>query len=292
MFFDEKNGTSGLYKEIQSDKNLGDWKEWINALWDKYENFAPKGFKVQVSNCKDEEFESRIWEMLLANRVIENGFELEKNDSDFRPDICVKNKDSKVWFECYLPTPGDDNNLLTENSVVNKDENIACCTSAIRKKCSPEKIKGKETQYFNWLSSEKFVKENETFILAINGKNLRRLAGNFDVISIAYSLVKEQYNFTDTMDLISTGFEYQPKIFKRNDKKRVIDKCFCDNKYSHLSGILYAKDWGPAPNNARPSYTYLPNLFAKNDLELDISSFFSVITRDDLLSIKEIRDSI
>lgn len=52
MFFDLKNGTSGFYKEIQLNKNLGDWKEWINALWDEYENFAPKGFKVQVSNCR------------------------------------------------------------------------------------------------------------------------------------------------------------------------------------------------------------------------------------------------
>ena len=291
MLFEEKYGNSVSYNNINSEQCCKESKDYLEKIWNIYKDYAPKDFQKKISTHDDATFNAVIWEMILGCRLLKNGFKLEQIDSDDRPDICIKTPTHRIWLECYLPSPPNKDSLLTnitthesnkgtksKSGGVNSDQNIACCTSGIYKKCAPIP----KSQYSKW-QEKNIINENDIFILAINGKNTHIHALLPDVAKIAYPIGQEYCELNRDAQIINRGYIYQEEIKKRNKdgKKTSINKCFfTNNNYSHLTGILYSKEWldrVKSSINYKEPYIYLPNIYAKNQLNLNISSFAETI---------------
>ena len=82
-------------------------RTFLDAMWASYEPFADRGFRHGFARDPD----ARFWEMYLGCRLIKSGKTLlpfGERRFDGGPDICVLDRERRIWIEAIAPGPGED----------------------------------------------------------------------------------------------------------------------------------------------------------------------------------------
>lgn len=91
-----------LFLRYKDDELLQEAREFIESLWEIYEEFCPdEHFSSEIRH----QFHQRTWEMYLACSLLENGHKLLKPKPK-GPDICI-DADPPIWIEAVSVNSGD-----------------------------------------------------------------------------------------------------------------------------------------------------------------------------------------
>ncbi len=257
------------WKIILDDENAI-YREWLQKLWGNFKPYAPNDFKYHIEN-DEEKLDSLIWEMLLANTLLEAGFTLKKVSSD-NPDICINYNGGNIWIECTVPNTGDptrpdsvpEKKFDGEFHEVPMDKNTLRFTNALSEK---------KKQYSTWLERG-VCKREEPFIIALHGRKLdfkvyeRRLP---DILRALYAVGDMVVTFNTKSDFHDEGYSRKPEIKKVNDSV-VSTTFFCDNNNVEISGVLFSREWCQYLSLS-PKYCFVKNIFATNPSPISFNSF-------------------
>lgn len=252
--------------------------DWIESLWQQFEPYAPRDFPQNFRNDKPSYY-SLTWEIFLASILLDNGFVLDKLRSSDAPDLCVLDDNgNNVWFECYyatrgqklpcLPTLSENNGMSSQVTQEHSDKNLLRVTM---------NLDGKKQQHLNWINKD-ICKTNEPYVIAINGRDLDlHMSHNNlpDAARAVYPMGEPVgYFYPDDRPF---EIDYPRVDFIKGPKGGPVSKTFfLDQKNSHISGILFSKDWWGYGTTA-PKNVYIPNIYADNPCTLDLSNFAQII---------------
>lgn len=252
-----------LIKDAKSVPGTFKYLEQMESLWRIYQPFASPDFQHQIL-ADDDKFYSLTWEMMLGAKLLENGYRLEPSTNDKRPDLCLVWEGKRTWIECCLPTGGDPskpNSVTTlpcdgKAHKVYPDKSILRCTQVL---CE------KKQQHLKWI--EKGVcNQNEPFLIAINGRNLKLQIFNNNLPQILRALygTGDMYAVFDSKDAEyrDSGYHFNPSIAK-SETASVPTTFFLEKGNSHITGVLFSTDWIRRYSSS-PQYCYVENINAAN----------------------------
>ncbi len=99
--FTEGAATDRLFLSYRDDPWLHEGREYIESLWDVYEEYCPdEHFTTEIRH----QFHQRTWEIFLACSLISNGHRLCKPGQK-GPDICI-DADPPIWIEAVSVKAG------------------------------------------------------------------------------------------------------------------------------------------------------------------------------------------
>nr|WP_281721637.1 hypothetical protein [Nitrosomonas nitrosa] len=250
-------------EKAKSVPGAAEYLEHMERLWRIYQPFASPDFQYQIL-ADDDKFYSLTWELILGAKLLENGYRLEPSMNDKRPDLCVIWEGKTIWIECCLPTGGDPSkpNSVTETPCdgemhkVYPDKSVLRCTQVLSEK---------KQQHLEWI--EKGVcDQNESFLIAINGRNLQLEIFDNDLPQILRALygIGDMYAVFDSKDpeYSESGYRFNPLIAK-SETASVSTTFFLEKENSHISGVLFSTDWITRYSSC-PQYCYVENINAAN----------------------------
>ena len=238
-------------------------KKIIEKLWEDFAPFADKQFLDEIeTNLK-----TRFWEMYLGCSFLYNNFKLELPNIKGGPDLIINYKNTNLWVEAVTPQKGDGEDKLEKppNMVV---VNVPQDKMILRIQNS---IDEKKRNYLGWIDKN-VVRENEPFILAINGSELifGRTEREMPLILRAISQFGNQYlTFSkEDFEIIGQGFHFEESVTKSSGT--VINKNIIENKdYNFISAFLYScVDPLNRPEKMGDDYILIHNPLAKNTLPI------------------------
>ena len=121
-------------------------RAYVLDTWERFnqQGLAKGNFVSDLISGEDSKLFQRLWEMVLALHLIEQGFELQSNDPG--PDFSFSLDGKKVWIETIAPEPVDLSEKWLKDEGVNRDEQILLrwtnALSAKKKKFSEYRDKG------------------------------------------------------------------------------------------------------------------------------------------------------
>lgn len=256
-----------LVAVLKSGPGTSTYIDHIEKLWQVYQPFASAHF--QRNFLTDEsKFDSLMWEMILGVAFLEHGYQLQPSKSDNRPDLCIVLKGQKIWIECCLPRRGDPGNPNSVQEIpsdgefheVDPDKSVLRCTA---------KLAEKKAQHKKWIEDGVCI-ENEPFIIAINGHNLRlniHDASLPDILRALYGL-GDRYVTFDVKDLShkESGYQFKPAIVKSGNAKvprPIPTTFFLERDNNHISGVIYSTYW-IGHCSSTPQYCYIENVNGRN----------------------------
>ncbi|MCK5658258.1 MAG: hypothetical protein KAH96_00065 [Alphaproteobacteria bacterium] len=237
----------------------------LERLWERYAHYAHSGFQRQFLSDNDK-FYSLTWEMLLANKLLEYGYNLLLNESDDAPDLCVLYNDQRVWIECSLPERGDLNepdsvplpNYSEDFSEYDIDKSVLRCTNILN---------AKKAQYLKWIRKG-VCRPEDAFIIAINGKDLKLHIHDDelpDVIRALYGIGDKIAFFSpETSSIRECRYSRRENIFKES-KKPVHTTFFLNTENQNIDGILFSNDW-IGHWSSPPNYCFVENIKSGNKI--------------------------
>jgi len=86
-------------------KNNEEVKNRLTELYQRYRGwcFKDRKFYQDFTDGSDSHFYAYIWEMVLAQHLIERGLDI--NSADEGPDFRIKYKETTIWLEAICPSP-------------------------------------------------------------------------------------------------------------------------------------------------------------------------------------------
>lgn len=237
-------------------------KELANNLWQRYEPFADDHFLDQFQR----DFYARFWEMDLTCCLLDFNFSIDSVNHG--PDIKITNNDTPIWVEAIAPNNGKEGLpdsvpelTLGVASSVPDEQIILRLTSAI-----DEKYK-KYNQYIK----DGIVLENEPYIIAINGGQIRHATSDFNPPRIVRAVfpIGNEYIQLDraTMKPVGGGFHYKEAVTKANGTDIPID-IFLNPEFKGISAIIYSNsDCCNRPETTGLDYVTVHNPMARNPIE-------------------------
>jgi hypothetical protein len=252
-----------LIGDAKSFPGASEYLEHMESHWRIYQPFASPNFQYQIL-ADDDKFYSLTWELMLGAKFLENGYRLKPSINDKRPDLCLMLEGRRIWIECCLPTGGDPSkpNSVTEIPCdgeaheVYPDKSVLRCTQVLSEK---------KQQHLKWI--EKGVcDENEPFLIAINGRNLKLQIYNSSLPQILRALygTGDMYVVFDSKDAEyrESGYHFNPRIDK-SETASIPTTFFLEKENSHISGVLCSTDWITRYSSC-PQYCYVENINAAN----------------------------
>ena len=266
--FDTRIATFGklCQRHVEDAKSLpgaADYLEHMERLWRTYQSFASPDFQRQLL-ADDGKFYSLTWEMMLGATLFEKGYHLEPSIDDNRPDLCLILGGKRIWIECCLPTGGDPSNPNSVTEMVSDGEfhkvdpnkSVLRCTQA---------LSGKKQQHLKWIAQH-VCNQNEPFLIALNGLNLRLKISNVSLPQILRALYAtgDMYAVLDSKnpDNTESGYLFTPKIHK-SEKTPISTTFFLEKDNNHISGVLFSTAW-IMHYSSSPQYCYVENINADN----------------------------
>jgi len=235
----------------------------MEKLWEDFAPFADKQFLDEIeTNLK-----SRFWEMYLGCSFLYNNYNLELPSHNGGPDLKITYKTINLWIEAVTPQKGDGEDKLEEppNMVV---VNVPQDKMILRIQNS---IDEKKRNYLRWIDKN-VVRENEPFILAINGSELpfARTEREMPLILRAISQFGDQYlTFSkEDFEIIDQGYHYEDSVTKTSGT--IINKNIIENvDYNFISAFLYSSvDPLNRPESIGDDYILIHNPLAANKLPI------------------------
>ena len=135
-------------------------RAYVLDTWERFnqQGLAKGNFVSDLISGEDSKLFQRLWEMVLARHMIEQGFELQSNDPG--PDFSFDLDGKKVWIEATAPEPIGLPEKWLKDEGVNRDEQILLrwtnALSVKKKKFSEYRDKG-------------IVQNNDVCVIAITG---------------------------------------------------------------------------------------------------------------------------
>jgi hypothetical protein len=250
-----------LVEDAKSASGAAEYLDHMEKLFRTYRPFASPEFQYHLLT-DDSKFDSLTWEMILGVTLIEKGYHLEPSRNDYRPDLCLIHEEKKIWIECSLPSGGDP---LKPNSVpplvfdgeahkVDHDKSVLRCTQALY---------AKKAQPIKWIA-EGVCNQDESFIIAINGRNLRLAIYQRSLPHILRALygAGDIYVAFDSKDAScrESGYLFKAKIAK-SENAEVSTTFFLERDNAHISGVIFSTDW-IMHYSSSPQYSYVENINA------------------------------
>lgn len=276
--------TQNSNNQNRSWKNLDEaYLGWLRSLWIKYEPYAPPSFQNDIENDEGK-LDSLTWEMLLANLLLDAGFELRKASSTNQPDVCVVHNDQKIWIECCIPTRGIQNKpysfeerCFTELDFCkpSKMQDIDINANTLR---ATSIISDKKRQHDTWITKG-ICEPNEPYIIAMHGKKLDFRMHNDDLPDIMralYGMGNQEFIVDKETDrIVGSHYTEQLVVPKKTDNgqtKEIPSACFVNENYRNISGVLFSRDWYRF-GTPDPTSCYVQNLDAFHPANISFASF-------------------
>ncbi len=267
LFTNCENANDLAYKNICSAKHeeQKEIKYFCESLWKKFINYADKHFLSEIQS----NFYERYWEMYLTVTLLEWDYSIESHNRG--PDILIKNETRKIWIEAVASGNGS-----SEDSVPNVKMNTTQIVPEekiiLRLRNS---IESKSTVYKKYVN-DLVIEDNEPFVIALNGAKLNFMTDD-DIPCIIKALLPIGDYYSSFRDE-ALGIEFRDKIIK-NNKAAVSTNIFLDDKYKHISAILYSnvsahgfdKDLGS-------DFILIHNPKARNPLPMDFLENGKIVT--------------
>ncbi|MFH1534677.1 MAG: hypothetical protein ABIF80_01700, partial [Patescibacteria group bacterium] len=254
-----------------------DTKEWLENLWLKYQPYAEPKF---LNKIRRESFHAHSWSMYIGTVLLEKGIELEPN-SGVGPDLKVKFKNGNLWIEAAVTTSGEDKQTegLPPSGDIYKglDPRVARITNSFTKKY----------RKFKKNYEGKIVKEDEPFIIAINGTYTGTLMGSRAIEAAVFGrgndLLKRNSN-----GKLQGGF-YEPRqtieIQKDGKSVKISTDYFCQDSCKEISAVIYCEDHIINSNNYGRKFGEnlyaVFNGYAKNKIYFDDFPIGKAVIRDE-----------
>jgi len=259
-------------------------KDFLEELWKKYSPYAvEKSFRGDLKAQPH----ARIWEMYLANALIDCGFDLARKQEK-GPDIQLKNP--TIWIEAVASTDGSKSNDKGTQSL-----------SAIPEILLPESmcggppeieiilrytgsIKDKLTKLLKYLEKGP-VDQNEPYIVALNSHKVSHAQYDHQhtpnkiptivkaVFGYGDSVRRSPYpknGFSPPIDSKSTEYKYRPYITNHSGVE-ISTGMFFSEDYSSISALIFSKEgfWSlqnRIPDLLSENFILIHNPLAKNPL--------------------------
>jgi len=283
--FDNSKDSNKEFK-VMSDINneMGqEAKDFLLKLWKNYESYADKHFLSEIkSNGK---FEDRFWEMHLGNVLLEKGYTISSENEG--PDFKIKLDNQIVWIEAVTSSNGQSDKQDSLISLDDSEDAFHICDDkiALRLRAAIEEKSKKIKKYLE----KETITESEPIIIAINTSKINVILANefieySEMIFFAKSINSFIKNKEDKI------VPLKKDIITKNNGSTVSSNIFLDNKYEHISAVLFSKcnytDYNKKELNN--DYLLVCNPFAKNKLPkeiLDISKKVLFHKSDELIKL-------
>lgn len=263
-------------------ENCGaDYMASIEDLWQKFRPFASPSFQREFLT-NEGKYYSLLWEMFLTCQFLDQGFTVEPNPDDDRPDICLKINGHRVWVECCIPTRGDPSSpdfepeLPYDGSVraINHDASVLRCTGALA---------AKRLQHKKWLEKG-ICRAEEPYIIALNGLFLDlRISNNMmpQILRGLYGMGDPYATFNVDGDESKEeqGYDVQTQIEKKNESK-VPTTFFLDDASKKVAGVIFSTDW-IAHASTEPDYCYVRNKMSEIGSDFGFEKFMQTYNYSD-----------
>lgn len=236
-------------------------------LWELFEPYADREFLIEIKK----NFDARYWEMYLAVFLMKTGFEVLAPKPG--PDIGIKYKGCRIWFEATCPERGaiDNPDRVPEFKATPIGE------EPIFQNVPQEEIllrylnalSGKRDQYVSW-RDKGVVTPEDSLVIAINPRRLKRDFIDSDpprILQAAYA-VGPPFVVIDsqTAQPIEGGYQFRDKIRRRGGNE-VSAGVFLLNDYAGFSGLLCSRvDAANHPNEMGSDFQLVENRKAKAPL--------------------------
>lgn len=262
-------------------------REFIEGLWEKYEPYADDHFKTEVAI----NFHNRFWEMYLACSLLEQGLKLIPRITKKGPDVCLNIQERICWIEAIAPKGGTGPDAIQEPLLTKREAHFSNVPEEKIILRYQSAILEKFNKYQDYLK-DKTVQQNESYIIAINGRRIPYSFLEDDIPYIVKSVlpIGELTVFIDWENNKITGqeYSYRPKINKILGAS-VSTRIFLDSTFSGVSGILFSNsDFLNHPIKIGEEFIFIHNPLANNPLPtgwLSIGKEFQV--RKNQLEIKD-----
>jgi hypothetical protein len=84
----------------------------IMRLWETFRAYADPHFVAELCSGDESRFAQRVWEMVLADRLVSAGFQLSSASEG--PDLLISKDGKKAWVEAIVPDVGVGANRLPD----------------------------------------------------------------------------------------------------------------------------------------------------------------------------------
>lgn len=240
--------------------------QFLESIWAFYEPYADANFLVEIRN----QFHARFWEMYLAYTLSKLGFRLIPVKSQKGPDICISPDGNVVWIEAIAPSRGTGNDAVPQPNLSGPNE----CSRVPEEKIIlryASAISAKFQKYVTYLD-DGLVKENEPFIIAVNGREIPYSLFEDEVHYIVQSVLPIGPLTTildaNTYQTIRDERAYRPAIVKQN-RASVSTRIFLDSDYSGISGVLFSNvAVVDRPSIVGSDFVFVHNPLARNPVPL------------------------
>jgi hypothetical protein len=214
----------------------------IESMWADYEPYADLDFREGFARDLD----ARFWEMYLGCTLLAAGRTLlpvaDRQRAGGQPDICVVEEGRRIWIEAIAPdegAPGPDQ--IVRPVAINRGGR---CVAA------PERQAQLRTTSAFWTKSKKIagylnegvIGPDDVRIIAISASRFGNLVSD-DPPLIMKSLfpIGNEYvtvNY-ESGEIVETGF--QPAPFIERAGGQIPRTAFLDERFSHVSGVLWSR---------------------------------------------------
>ncbi len=238
------NPSDKEFQHLIESPYLDEERRLLESLWEKYEPYADKQFRVEIAS----NFHQRFWEMYLSCTLMDLGIELSPKRKQKGPDVCAKVNNRWVWIEAIAPSGGDGPDAIFKPDLavgeihwfmVPDEKIILRYIAAIIVKCN---------RYLTYLN-DGVIKPGDPYIIALNGRR------------VPYS------NLDDDVPYIVKVLLYENEIHKANDSI-VSTGIFYNREYTGISGVLFSNsDLKNLPLRSGSEFVFVHNPMADNPMQ-------------------------
>lgn len=253
-----------------------DYIQMIENVWNVYKDYASPNYQVELLRGGSK-LTSLLWEMILGCALLENGLTLQKSDNDNRPDLCLIDKEKKIWIECCVPRFGQESHAGFYKVVDNTDDD--CTVSWIDNDFGASRyLQGlyeKKIQYSKWLASG-IVSVDDIFIIAMNGREVRLSISNNALPDIMLPL----YGMGNIGVVIGGSedgkvFYEHKKDIAKNDVTKIPTQFFLNEDNAIIDGVIYSDFWFGSLSS-QPRYCFVQNILSKKIEDFGFGKFMQV----------------
>lgn len=270
LFTNCENAQDLAYKNICSgDHPINqEIKVFCESLWDNFKVHADSHFLTQIRRS----FYERYWEMYLTSSLIDWGFQIKSHSHG--PDILIKYDHNRIWVEAV--TPGNGDPISNPDVVPEIEIGIAQLVPEERIILRlRQSVESKSIKFHDYIR-DSIIRDNEPYVIAINGSKLNFMSGTDDIPYILKTILPiGDYTYSFTSETTSINFR---DTIRRINGTNISTNVFLDSNYSHISAILYSNTHaGRYSDEIGTDYLLIHNPNAINPLPIDITQKGKVI---------------
>ena len=247
------------YIHIRDSELFTSEKAFLENNWVKCHSYLDSTFLNEFH--KEGRFKERVWELLVANYLVDQGLSLIKKNSNDGPDFCIQPQTTtkKIWIEATFPGPGTRVDAVPNYSYNEGNGHVPEEKIIFRYRNSLEE---KKDQFI--ANSPKITQVNDGFIVAINGSGIPYAAHEqLDLLHTGWmpKFIKAVYPYGQFKVKYASNFQqkeihidWRDKVFKTSGNPVSTDY-FLSEESSNISGLLFSNIDISTLNTKMPNFS-------------------------------------